>query len=276
MIGGIGNDTYVVDNAGDVANETGGSGTDTVHSSVTFSLASTTTTKGSVENLVLTGTAAINATGNSLANTIVGNSGNNVMSGGTGVDTVSYETATAGVSVSLATTYTQSTGGAGNDRLSSFENLTGSAHSDTLTGSSGNNVIRGLGGNDTISGGWGSDVLIGGAGNDLLTGGSSSDRFVFTSLTDGSDVITDFFSSSDKLDLTELTASVGLGDASYATLVANGNIVVTTGNFFTGNSTNGSSTDTRVYFDADGAGGAEAVLVATLEDVKIVSTDFLV
>ncbi|MGA7268725.1 MAG: hypothetical protein WBX21_13295, partial [Aestuariivirga sp.] len=68
----------------------------------------------------------------------------------------------------------------------------------------------------------------------------------------------------------------GLGDASYATLVANGNIVVTTGNFATGTSTNGSSTDTLVYFDADGAGAVEAVLVATLEDVKIVSTDFLV
>ena len=199
------------------------------------------------------------------------------MSGGTGVDTVSYEAATAGVKVSLATTSTQSTGGAGSDKLSSFENLTGSAHADTLTGSSGSNVIRGLGGNDTISGGWGSDVLIGGAGNDLLTGGSSSDRFVFTSLSDGSDVITDFSSNSDKLDLTELTASVGLGDASYATLVANGNIVVTTGNFATGTSTNGSSTDTRVYFDADGsAGPGEAVLVATLEDVRIISTDFLV
>jgi Ca2+-binding RTX toxin-like protein len=248
-----------------------------VLSSVTFSLASTTTTKGSVENLVLTGTAAINATGNSLANTIVGNSGNNVMSGGTGVDTVSYETATAGVKVSLATTSTQSTGGAGSDKLSSFENLTGSTHADTLTGSSGNNTIRGLGGNDTISGGWGSDVLIGGAGNDLLIGGSSSDRFVFTSLSDGSDVVTDFASKSDKLDLTELTASVGLGDASYATLVANGNILVTTGNFATGTSSNGSSTDTRVYFDADGtAGPGEAVLVATLEDVKIISTDFLV
>ena len=277
MIGGTGNDTYVVDNSGDVVNETNGSGVDTVLSSVTFSLASTTTTKGNVENLTLTGTAAINATGNSLANTIVGNAGNNIMSGGTGVDTVSYETATSGVRVNLGSTSTQSTGGAGNDRLSGFENLTGSAQSDTLTGSSGNNVIRGLGGNDTINGGLGNDVLIGGGGNDLLIGGSSSDRFVFTSLTDGSDVITDFVSKSDKLDLTELTASVGLGDASFATLVANGNILVATGNFATGTSTNGSSTDTRVYFDADGtAGPGEAILVATLEDVKILSTDFLV
>lgn len=60
-----------------------GEGTDTVNSSITFDLA----TKGAnVEKLVLTGTAAINATGNSLANTITGNNAANVIDGGTGTD----------------------------------------------------------------------------------------------------------------------------------------------------------------------------------------------
>ena len=81
-LGGAGNDTYVVDNAGDVVNESGGSGTDTVQASVSFSLADPVHAIGSIENLTLTGTDAINATGNNLDNVIVGNSGANILTGG--------------------------------------------------------------------------------------------------------------------------------------------------------------------------------------------------
>ena len=82
MYGGIGNDTYVVDNSGDVANETGGDGTDTVLSSISFSLADSTHAIGSIENLTLTGSGAINATGNALNNVLIGNSAANVLIGG--------------------------------------------------------------------------------------------------------------------------------------------------------------------------------------------------
>ena len=81
MFGGTGNDTYVVDNAGDVVNETDGDGTDTVQSSISFSLADPVHAIGSIENLTLTGTGAINATGNGLNNLLIGNSGNNVLAG---------------------------------------------------------------------------------------------------------------------------------------------------------------------------------------------------
>ena len=63
MVGGAGNDTYVVDATGDVVTEAAGEGTDLVQSSVSFTLGA------NVENLTLTGTGNINATGNSAATT---------------------------------------------------------------------------------------------------------------------------------------------------------------------------------------------------------------
>ena len=159
MYGGTGNDTYVVDNAGDVVNETGGSGIDTVLSSVSFSLADPKHAIGDIENLTLTGTANINATGNALDNVLIGNSGNNILTGGAGadtldggagIDTASYATSPAGVNVSLATG-TGSGGDAQGDTLSNIENLTGSNFNDTLEGNSLNNVLTGGAGNDTVS-----------------------------------------------------------------------------------------------------------------------------
>ena len=81
MAGGAGNDTYVVDNVGDIVVEKAGEGTDLVQSSVTFTLAA------NVENLTLTGGANINGTGNALGNFLVGNTGNNTLNGGAGADT---------------------------------------------------------------------------------------------------------------------------------------------------------------------------------------------
>ena len=71
LIGGAGNDTYVVDNVGDVVDEGTGSGTDLVQAAASFDLSSAL---GDVENLTLTGAAAANGTGNGLINTIIGNS----------------------------------------------------------------------------------------------------------------------------------------------------------------------------------------------------------
>ena len=82
MTGGLGNDTYVVDNVGDVVTEALNAGTDTVQSSINYTLGA------NVENLTLTGSADINGTGNTLDNTITGNSGNNILDGVGGADTM--------------------------------------------------------------------------------------------------------------------------------------------------------------------------------------------
>ena len=60
MAGGLGNDTYVVDDAGDVVTEAANAGTDTVQPGSAYTLGS------NVENLTLTGAAAVNGTGNAL------------------------------------------------------------------------------------------------------------------------------------------------------------------------------------------------------------------
>lgn len=80
MIGGQGDDTYQVGSTGDVVTELAGEGSDTVVSIVTYTLSS------NVEHLTLTGTAAINGTGNALSNTLLGNSNNNSLSGLAGDD----------------------------------------------------------------------------------------------------------------------------------------------------------------------------------------------
>ncbi|HEX2399438.1 MAG TPA: calcium-binding protein, partial [Mycobacterium sp.] len=82
MYGRAGNDTYSVDHAGDTVVEPAGAGIDTVRSLLTYALPK------NVENLVLIGAAAINGTGNSLANRLTGNDAGNVLNGGPGNDTL--------------------------------------------------------------------------------------------------------------------------------------------------------------------------------------------
>ncbi len=127
------------------------------------------------------------------ADTLAGGAGNDTLDGAGGTDTASYASAGAAVTVSLAVTAAQATGGAGSDTLRNLESLVGSRFADTLTGSAGSNLLDG------------------GDGSDRLTGGAGADTFVLRSLV-GSDTITDFTSGSDKLRISQKTLPVGDGD----------------------------------------------------------------
>jgi Ca2+-binding RTX toxin-like protein len=134
-----------------------------------------------------------------------GGAGNDALDGGAGLDTVSYATAGAGVTVSLATTGPQATGGAGSDSLTAIENLSGSGYADILTGN---------GSANRLAGGAGGDRLAGGGGADRLEGGAGGDVFVFTAPSDstaaGQDRIVGFEPGVDKIDL------LGLGPVSLS------------------------------------------------------------
>ena len=280
MFGGTGNDIYVVDNAGDVVDDqTGGGGTDTVKTSITFSLADSVHAMGSIENLILTGTSSINGTGNAIDNVISGNSANNVLAGGLngGVgDTVSYANAASGangvgVTVNLSMTSAQNTVTAGSDTLSGFENLTGSEFNDTLTGDSSNNVLTGLGGNDRLDGGVGNDTLIGNLGADTLTGGSGQDRFVFLSAGEGGDILKDFVVTDDNLVFS--ASGFGGGLAPRQQLVTGSTFIANAAP--TANAAGGSflyNTVTHdLFWDVDGSGGGEAVQIAHFDTAVVLT-----
>jgi 5'-nucleotidase len=81
----------------------------------------------------------------------------------------------------------------------------------------------GTAGRDVIIGTAGDDIIIGGAGADVLTGGAGGDKFVYTSLRDAGDTITDFTPYADRIDLTALLASIG---ATPANAIADGYVRV--------------------------------------------------
>ena len=110
------------------------------------------------------------------ADVLTGGAGDDTISGGAGADTASY-IGTVAVSVNLAVTAAQDTGGAGVDTLRSIENLIGSSSPDVLTGSASNNVLDGGLGGTEFDPGQG-DVLTGGAGNDTYVVNNIADLVI--------------------------------------------------------------------------------------------------
>ncbi|MCX7593286.1 MAG: CAP domain-containing protein [Fischerella sp.] len=95
-------------------------------------------------------------------------------------------------------------GNKGNDALkngSGDREFKGGNNNDILTGGQGNDKLWGRKGDDLLNGGDGNDRLTGGVGQDKMTGGSGSDRFVFKSMKDKGDIITDFEPSQDVIDM---------------------------------------------------------------------------
>ena len=212
--GGNGNDIYNLGSfAVDVIDT---AGTDKIVSTMTRSLASLS----AIENLTLTGTTAIDGTGNASNNIIIGNGAANTILGLGGNDTLD--------------------GAGGNDTVrggDGIDTITGGLGNDAIFGDGGNDIIRAGDGIDTINGGLGNDqifgdagndVIRGGAGRDTLTGGLGGDTFVIDVIGDSGkssstrDYIADFIHNasvglSDRIDLSAIdAAAAGAGNNAFS------------------------------------------------------------
>ncbi len=309
MHGGFGNDKYIVNIAFDQIIEFAGEGTDTVTSSVTYTL------PAEVENLKLTGSATINGTGNNLNNMITGNNAANILIGGDGDDTLdgklgndslagglgndtyvldnvsdlvtelssegtdtikasfTFDLAPIANIEKLTLTGILAINGGGNSLANT---LTGNAATNTLNGGGGADKLLGAAGDDNLNGNLGGDTLTGGSGRDTLSGGSmDADSFVYTMVTDSGigmanrDIITDF-DTADLINLKSIdTNSVLAGDQAF-TFVGSGPI---TGDWQVGYQINGA--DTLVLINTTGNVAPEMEILLMGYSSGLTSLDFV-
>jgi Ca2+-binding RTX toxin-like protein len=167
-------------------------------------------------------------------NFISGTEGNDILQGTVGSDFIS--------------------GGDGKDQLIGFYG------NDVLDGGAKGDYLSGQKGNDFLNGGLGNDVLIGGFGKDTHTGGIGRDQIIFNKPQEGADTITDFKSGRD---------SIGLSLGGFSVEATEGQ--VQSGQFVLGATAQDgddyllyNSATGELFFDSDGAGNAQAKLLAKL------------
>lgn len=120
-------------------------------------------------------------------------------------------------------------------------------------------LVMGLNLTKSISGGTGRDTIVGTAGDDIITGGEQSDTltgglgrdvFVYRSIRDGLDTITDFVPGTDRIDLSELLSSLGITPTAA---IANNHIRLVN-----------TSAGTQIQVDVDGSSGSALPRALTL------------
>jgi len=286
LIGGLGNDTYTVDNAGDIVTETSTLATeiDTVNSSISYTLSV------NVERLTLTGTANINGTGNTLANTLTGNIANNILDGGDGNDSLNGGTGIDALIGGLGNdTYTvdnvgdivteTSTLATEIDTVNSSVTYTLSANVERLTltgtaningiGNALNNSITGNASNNILLGGAGNDILNGGAGTDSMTGGTDNDTYY---IDNAGDTITEL--TGEGIDTVFSTIDYTLVGTYLENLTLQGTAINGTGNEFNNSITGNASNNVLVGGDGNdvlnGATGADSLTGGTGSDTYTV------
>lgn len=263
--GGPGSDRIIVDSTGDrVAESRRWAGDDTVVASVDFRMGTR-----HIENLELTGDAVLGA-GNGLANRITGNASDNVLDGGKNVDTLVGGAGNDRYLIRAPGDNAVEVAGGGIDTVLAFRAHALDAHIEnlylqTLRNAAGQGVagVNGIGNDldNTIVGNPFDNVIAGREGNDTLRGQAGADTFVFDRAFGAGnvDTIVDFSAvEGDRLRIDQdLLPGVARGnlDADHFVVArfaqdANDRLVFDPG-------------AGRLWYDADGAGGAGQVLVST-------------
>jgi trimeric autotransporter adhesin len=211
LVGGSGNDLFIVSNSSDVIQDTSTTASNTAQSSVSFSLAA------HVNNLILTGTGALIGTGNATADTLTSNSGVDTLIGGTGNDVFILNNSSDVVQDTTTST--------SNTVQASFSYvLPTNVNSLILTGTF---ALTGTAntGADTLSSNTGLDTLVGSSGNDTFVINNSSDVIQDTSTTATnsaqSSVSYSLATNVNTLTLTGTAALIGTANTGADTLTSN-------------------------------------------------------
>ena len=168
LSGGNGNDTYIVDSAKDVIADIGGTD-DRIQASISIDL--NAAAYFAIDHVTLTGTAALNATGNDNGNLLIGNAGANILDGKGGEDQLIGGAGNDTYVVDDPVDHEFENPGEGTDQVNSsvghtlganVENLTligtgndfgeGNDLANKITGNDGDNRLEGFDGNDTMTG----------------------------------------------------------------------------------------------------------------------------
>jgi Ca2+-binding RTX toxin-like protein len=243
----------------------GGTAADTLHG-------------GAGEDSLAGGFGADSLMGGDGADTLVGGAGADTMVGAGGNDAYYVDNAgdrvaergTDALDVVVASVSWTLGGGLEQLLLRGTTGLTGTGNEldNLIAGTAGADRLLGRDGADTLQGGAGADTLTGGAGLDRLVGGAGADRFVFATAAEGGDAIIGFQPGEDAL----LVRAAGFGGG-----LAAGTDLAGTGRFLSGpaltQATSPAGTGQFVFdssagllwWDADGAGGAASVLVASFQ-----------
>jgi Ca2+-binding RTX toxin-like protein len=211
MTGGVGNDVYFVDDAGDMVVENAAEGTDAVFSTAHFALSA------NVETLVLQGSADLQGYGNGLVNTLYGNTGSNLLDGRGGADVMRGGAGNDVYFVDDAGDVVVESASEGIDAVFSTAHFALSANAETLV-LQGSADLQGYGNGlvNTLYGNAGSNLLDGRGGADVMRGGAGNDAYF---VDDAGDVVVE--NSGEGTDAVFSTAHFALS-ANVETLVLQG------------------------------------------------------
>jgi serralysin len=309
LYGGAGDDIYSIRETIDVIIEAVGEGNDTVRTALTSYVL-----PDNVERLLFTGIGVsnqFNGTGNASDNlirggesadtlnglggndTLIGLAGDDSLTGRNGANTLIGGTGNDSYFIGAADTVVENAGEGidtvfGTTGLSSytlranFENftwqlaqgaasVTGNALDNVIIAGSGGSsasTVSGLDGNDTLSSGNGSNIFIGGNGNDLIHGGAGADQFRYLGGEAGVDTITSFQSGVDKF---ALSRSYFTPSATVDFIQGFGLPPTTTNSTFLYDNTTG-----NIFYDDDGTGAFQAVLIANIgAGLTLSAADFI-